>query len=292
MHGYILHLWQAYGYWGLMGAMALEYSIVLPVPAETTLTATGILYQQHVLPMKLIWLITATSMGTFAGATIAYFIGRLVGRPFFERFGKYIRLTPERFDKFEQTFQKYTIPTLVISRYIAFVRIFVPYIAGINRVRLIIFVPTVLLTSFAWTASFILAGSVIDRALIQVVHHWKVELVPAIIVLLALVVGYWYFHRWLNRKIHGTGDDGWKPHATPDSATAADSVANSHGAANAVTDAHCDTDGQGASVTAPHDDSHGADGGDTVVGADAHSETQTAERAELEEDERVSEPES
>lgn len=206
MHEFILHLWQSYGYWGLMGAMALEYSIVLPVPAETTLTATGILYQQHVLPMKLIWLITATALGTFFGATIAYFIGRIVGRPFFDKYGKYIKLTPDRIDRAEHVFQKYTIPTLIISRYIAFVRIFVPYIAGINRVRLVIFVPTVLITSFLWTATFLLAGSVIDRAVMQVIHHWKTELAPAIIILLALVAGYWYFHRWLNRKIHGTGD--------------------------------------------------------------------------------------
>ncbi|QQE77623.1 DedA family protein [Alicyclobacillus sp. SO9] len=202
----INHLIQNWGYWGLVGGMALEYSIIIPVPAETTLTATGILYQQHTYHFKLIWLVTAASMGTFSGAMIAYFIGRALGRPFLERFGKYVRLTPARIDKAEQTFQKYTIPTLAISRYIAFVRIFVPYIAGINRIRLRIFAPVILIASIFWTTTFILAGSVIDRAIMQVIHHWKSEVIPAVLILIVLGGTYWWFHRWMHHKMNAQLD--------------------------------------------------------------------------------------
>ncbi|MBX6351705.1 MAG: DedA family protein [Thermoflavifilum sp.] len=196
----ISHILQTYGYFGLFIALALEY-VFVPVPGETTLTAIGILWQSHKYGLRLFWLLLATTGGTFTGSLVAYLIGRLVGRPFVERFGRLIRLTPDRIDRAETLFHKYTVPTLVVSRFIAVVRILVPYIAGINRVPLWVFVPVMLVSSLAWTATFILAGTAIERAWHQVLHHWRQELAPAVIIVCALAVGYYYFHRWLHHRI-------------------------------------------------------------------------------------------
>ncbi len=197
---FILHLFQQYGYWGLCGALAAEY-LFFPVPAETSLTATGVLWQQSASHLNLYLLILSATFGTFMGSLIAYTLGRTIGRPFILKIGKYVRLTPERLQKQEKMFMRYTIPMLFISRYIAFVRIIVPYLAGINRIRLRVFVPVVLIGSLAWTTTFILAGSLIEHAIVDVIHHWRTDLIPGVIVLIALCVGYFYLHRFLKRKM-------------------------------------------------------------------------------------------
>jgi membrane protein DedA with SNARE-associated domain len=204
------NLLRTYGYFGLFGALALEYLFV-PVPGETTLTAVGILWQTQKYHLRLFWLLMATTGGTFTGSLIAYLIGRLVGRPFLERFGRIVRLTPDRIDKAEALFHKYTVPTLILSRYIAVVRILVPYIAGINRVRLVVFIPVMLVSSLAWTATFILAGTAIERAWHQVLSHWRQELAPAVLVVVALAAGYYYLHRWIQRRVEAAAKIPDKP---------------------------------------------------------------------------------
>jgi membrane protein DedA with SNARE-associated domain len=196
---YIAHLLQTYGYTGLFIALALEY--VLAVPAETILTTTGILWQNKIYHLHIVPLILATSLGTTFGATLAYWVGRTLGRPFLIRYGKFVHLTPERINKADRLFAKYTLPTLVISRYIAVVRILIPYLAGINKVKFPLFVTTIFLSSILWTTTFITAGGVIEHAFGAVMHHWKRNLIPAAIILALLIVLYAYLHKWLARKM-------------------------------------------------------------------------------------------
>ncbi len=199
MHHYIAHLLQTYGYAGVFFALALEY--VLAVPAETILTTTGILWQQKIYHLQLLPLILATSLGTTFGATFAYFMGRTLGRPFLLRYGKFVRLTPKRIDKADKLFAKYTLPTLIISRYIAVIRILIPYLAGINRVKLPLYITTIFLSSLLWTSTFVMAGSVIDRAWSAVIVHWQRNLIPALIILAVFIAGYAYLHKWLAHKM-------------------------------------------------------------------------------------------
>ncbi len=204
MHNLITHLLHTYGYAGLLIALALEY--VLAVPAETILTTTGILWQQNSYHLHLVPLILATTLGTTIGATLAYFVGNSLGRPFLLRYGKFVRLTPERVNKADRLFAKYTLPTLIISRYIAVIRILIPYLAGINRVKFPVFFITILLSSLLWTSTFILAGGVIDKAWGAVMLHWQRNLIPAILILAVLIAGYAYFHKWIARKMESSQD--------------------------------------------------------------------------------------
>lgn len=200
MHHYIVHLLDTYGYWGLFGALTLEY-LFFPVPGETTLVTSGILWRQGSYHLSLIGLIVATSLGTFTGSLFGYAVGRILGRPVVERFGRYVRVTPARIDHAEALFKQYTVPTLLISRYIAFVRVIVPYLAGINRIRLWVYIPIMLLGSFLWTSTFIFAGGLIEHAWHTVMLHWRTDLIPAVVVAVAVVIGYSYLHRWMHRKM-------------------------------------------------------------------------------------------
>ncbi|MCY0875596.1 MAG: DedA family protein [Firmicutes bacterium] len=192
----ILAIITTYRYIGLFILLALEYFILI-VPGETELTTAGALTRiphYHLAPVPVI---LATGLGTFAGAMIAYGLGRWLGRPFIVKYGKYVFLTEARLQRSESLFQKYTILTIVVSRYIAFVRDIVPYVAGINRVKLRIFVPVLLLSSLLWTTSFVLLGGVVVEAVHWILAHWKQDTAFIVVAVLVTVGLYLYIHRKL-----------------------------------------------------------------------------------------------
>ncbi len=194
----IPHLIETYRYFGLFVLLGLEYFIII-VPGETELTTAGALSHSPGLHLHVLPIIIATSLGTFAGAMVAYAIGRLLGRPFVVKYGRYVLLTQKRLEQSERLFARYTIVTLVVSRYIAFVRDIIPYVAGINRVRLRIFVPVILISSFLWTTSFVLLGGVIVSAWQTVTTHSGPAAVIAVLVIAASASAWWWVHRKLKR---------------------------------------------------------------------------------------------
>ncbi|MCL6592538.1 MAG: DedA family protein, partial [Alicyclobacillus sp.] len=185
----------------LFGAFVLEYLFV-PVPGETVLTTTGILWHHQTLQLALGWLLTASTLGSFCGCMLAYALGRIVGRPFLLRFGRYVRLTPARLDRADALFAKYTVPTLVISRFIAGVRILIPYVAGINRVRVWVYAPVILISTLIWTTTFILAGGAIESAYRHLVNSGPGAVAPVLLAVLALVAAVWWGHRRLHAWLH------------------------------------------------------------------------------------------
>ncbi len=196
----ITRLITEYGYVGLYAMLLLEY-LILIVPGETTLTTAGALWRSGADHLQLPWMIVATTLGTFSGAMIAYVIGRTLGRSVILRYGKYVFLTPERLEQSEILFEKYTILTLIVSRYIPVARDIVPYIAGIQKVRLRVFIPIILVMSAVWTTTFLAAGGALAALVGIVIRNWRTDLIPAIAIAAILIVAYVYFHRKMSHSM-------------------------------------------------------------------------------------------
>jgi Uncharacterized membrane-associated protein len=88
---WILATVEAWGYWGIFIAMAME-STVLPVPSELVVIPAGMLAYQG--KMSLFGVIMASTFGSLLGATINYVFAMWVGRPFLEKYGKYFFVRP------------------------------------------------------------------------------------------------------------------------------------------------------------------------------------------------------
>lgn len=204
MHFNITHLVGSYGYIGVFVMLALEY-LILVVPGETTLTTVGILSHNHAYHFSDVWMVVSATLGTFTGSMIAYGIGRLFGRPLLVRYGKYVFLNEQRINQSEHLFQSYPILMLFVSKYIAVVRDVVPYIAGVNKLKLRLFVPLMFIASVFWTTTFIVAGGLIGQLWTVVQAHWRVAIGPAIAVVVLGVIAYIYIHRKMAHL--GTGDE-------------------------------------------------------------------------------------
>lgn len=196
----LAHLVGTYGYAGLFVMLLLEY-VILIVPGETTLTTAGALWRSGAYHFHFVNLVIVTGLGTFTGSMLAYAIGRLFGRPLLVKYGKYVFLTPGRLERSESVFKKYTVLALILSRYIAVVRDILPYIAGVNRVKLVLFVPIMFFTSFLWTASFLAAGGFLMQLWLMVRTHWQTDLLPAVAIVLLMGAGYWMLHRRIDQRL-------------------------------------------------------------------------------------------
>jgi membrane protein DedA with SNARE-associated domain len=106
-------LYGSVGYLGVMLAMTIE-SAMIPLPSELILPYAGFLVSD---PTKLepltgqpwnFWLVVIfATIGNTLGSLIAYAIGAWGGRPFLERYGRYLLIRPHEIELAEQFFDKY-----------------------------------------------------------------------------------------------------------------------------------------------------------------------------------------
>lgn len=187
MHLHIQALLHHYGYLGVFFILLMEM-IGIPFPAETTLTISGFEWTQGVF--RLVPLLLAASIGNIFGSTIAYGIGRFLGRPVIVRFGKYIGITNERLDKANVTFNRFQGTVILFGKFIAGIRVLIPYLAGINRMSFALFSLYNAVSAVVWAGTFIIIGKYIEvewSRYHRILHQY---MVPAIILAVVLVGVY------------------------------------------------------------------------------------------------------
>lgn len=90
-------------------------------------------------------------LGSVVGALANYYIlGRLLGKPFLEKYGKYILITSEKYKKSENLFLKNDKVYTFVGRLIPVVRHLISIPAGIFRMPLVPFVTITFLGATLW----------------------------------------------------------------------------------------------------------------------------------------------
>jgi membrane protein DedA with SNARE-associated domain len=110
--------------------MFLE-SALIPIPAEATMMFAGFAVSQG--KMGLAAAIIAGVAGNVAGAWVIYYVGLYGGRPFIDRYGKYVFLKHEHIELTERWFDRWGAAAVLICRLIPGVRSFVSLPAGVAR---------------------------------------------------------------------------------------------------------------------------------------------------------------
>lgn len=197
MHIHIQAFIHHYGYFGVFLILVME-NIGIPFPAETTLTISGIEWTRgvfHLLPLLL-----SAAIGNIIGSTIAYFIGRLLGRPVIVRFGRYVGITHERLDKANELFSRFEGFVVLFGKFVAGVRVVIPYLAGINKLPFAVFSAYNAVSAFLWAAFFIIIGRYIGIEWTR--YHAVIQryLIPILIVLALGLIAYTLLHIRRRRK--------------------------------------------------------------------------------------------
>jgi membrane protein DedA with SNARE-associated domain len=126
----LLDLFAEYGYWVVFFGVMLE-NAGLPVPGETILLAAGFASALGVFHLPLVMLIAAA--GAVIGDNVGYWVGHHYGRAVFEKFGRFVFLTPARLARMDAFFAKHGSKTIFVARFITGLRVFAALFAGATR---------------------------------------------------------------------------------------------------------------------------------------------------------------
>lgn len=192
-------LYGAVGYVGVMIAMAIE-SAMVPLPSELILPYAGFLVSDTRLIEPLtgqawnFWIVVVVAtIGNTLGSLVAYAIGAYGGRPFLERYGRYLLIRPHEIVLADAFFAKHGAATVFVGRLLPIVRTFISFPAGVARMPLGRFVVYSTAGAFLWSCLLVYAGTVLGA-------NWKqirtalqpFDLLIAVAVVAAVALFIWW----------------------------------------------------------------------------------------------------
>ena len=169
----------------------------LPLPNEIVLLLAGSLAGRPGHGLSAMLLVIVALVGSLLGASIAYYIGLRGGRAAVLRLGRRFRLDERRLDSVEAWFARSGAVAIFLARITPFVRTVASFPAGMLRFPPRTFLLASLLGSLLWCSVMVGLGNALGA-------HYEVALrlieqytLPAIVVVVALVAGYFWLHRRL-----------------------------------------------------------------------------------------------
>jgi len=148
------------GYWGIVLTMGIE-SACIPLPSEIIMPFSG--YLVYTGRFNILWVSVAGAFGCVVGSVAAYWAGILGGRPFIEKYGKYVLLSHRDLDTAERWFKKYGDWAIFFSRLLPIIRTFISLPAGIAKMNFPRFVLYTFLGSLPWCFVLAYIGKVLGE---------------------------------------------------------------------------------------------------------------------------------
>lgn len=182
-----------YGYFVVFFGVMLENAGV-PVPGETILLAAGFFAAQGHFHLWTVMAIAA--FGAMLGDNAGYTIGHKIGRAALERYGRYVRLKPERIARMDKFFARHGNKTILIARFVAGLRVFAALFAGAARMRWRTFALYNLAGAVLWAVVITLLGFFFGQSW-GLLQHWigRASEIVGLAVLLVIVLALIW--RWL-----------------------------------------------------------------------------------------------
>jgi membrane protein DedA with SNARE-associated domain len=145
----------ALGYPGIVALMFLESSF-FPFPSEVVIPPAGYLASKG--QMNLLFVIVCGIIGSMLGAIFNYYIAVKWGRKFFDRYGKYLFVSPEALDKADAFFEKHGHISTFTARLLPVIRQYVSLPAGLARMNMFKFCLYTALGSGIWVVILAAVG--------------------------------------------------------------------------------------------------------------------------------------
>jgi membrane protein DedA with SNARE-associated domain len=133
---------------------------------------------------------TAGGLGYLVGSILGWGIGVYGGRPFLERRGRWLHVTPHTLDRAEHWFERWGDWAVAISRVTPVVRSFIAIPSGVMRMPLGRYTLLTIPGSFAWAFAFAGIGWAAGAKWEEFHHSFRyAEYVVAAAILIVIVLG-------------------------------------------------------------------------------------------------------
>lgn len=140
-----------WGYLGVLLLMAMESSI-LPVPSELVIPPAAYWAAQGKHGTTLAGVVVAGTIGSYLGAAVMYAVSRWLGRPLVLKYGRFVRITPEKLERAERFLERYEKGGVFFARLLPVVRHLIGIPAGIVRMRFLPYSIWTIVGSALWCA--------------------------------------------------------------------------------------------------------------------------------------------
>ena len=206
--GFTIWVISSGGYLGIVLLMAIE-SACIPLPSEIIMPFAGYLVSTGQMNFWLVGI--AGAVGCVAGSMVAYWAGMYGGRPFVERYGKYVLVSRHDLDIADRSFAKYGQAIVFTARLLPAIRTFIAFPAGVARMNIPRFIFYTFAGSLPWCLGLAYIGQKLgeqwnkDETLKTWFHRF--DFVIGIIIVLLAVWWVWRHLRHLRQdrlKMTGT----------------------------------------------------------------------------------------
>jgi membrane protein DedA with SNARE-associated domain/membrane-associated phospholipid phosphatase len=187
-------------------------------PGETAVIVGGLVAGQG--QISLLALIAIVWACAVLGDVTSYELGRRLGRQWLLKHGERLKITEERLDQVQHFFDRRGGATILVGRFLGFVRPIMPFTAGASKMPLRRFLPYDVLAAGAWSTTFCVLGFLFWRSIDKLTTYVSRGLFAfgTLVVVIAAIVGLIRLRRdaearakvaaWLDER---ADQRGWKP---------------------------------------------------------------------------------
>jgi membrane protein DedA with SNARE-associated domain len=179
---------------GVMLLMAVE-SALIPFPSELIMPLAGWMLINE--PGLSVWWVLVAgvvgAVGNTIGSVVAYYVGMWAGRPFLNKYGRYVLISQHDLDIADRWFTKRGSWTVFVSRLLPLVRTYISLPAGIARMNIVKFLVYTFSGSFIWSTGLAYGGYLLGE-------HWEqlrsaMRPFDPIILAIVVILIAWYIYR-------------------------------------------------------------------------------------------------
>ncbi|WP_170211463.1 DedA family protein [Cohnella abietis] len=174
---------ESLGYWGIIIGLGIEV-----IPSEIVLGYAGYLVSKG--DISFLVAVICGVIGAILQQWILYAIGRYGGRPFLDKFGKYLHLKSKHIDLAEKWFDKYGTIIVFTGRFVPVMRQVVSIPAGMARMNLWRFTWLTVVASIPWSILFVWLGRSLGDKWETINEKAAPYVQPIILVAIALLVAF------------------------------------------------------------------------------------------------------
>jgi len=187
----------AMGYPGIFLLMAMESSII-PIPSELVMPPAGYLAYQG--KMNMVIAILCGTAGSLIGAYINYYVSHYLGRPLILKYGKYVLISPDKFERVERFFLRHGEISTFIGRLLPVIRHLISIPAGVAGMNHLKFTLYTLLGAGLWCTILTFIGYAIGENQQLIMQYSHKALLWVVLFSAALVAVYIWRQRYRDSK--------------------------------------------------------------------------------------------
>ncbi len=190
-----LEIIHALGYMGIFIIVLVESGVFVGffLPGDSLLLTAGLLATQGALSLPI--LLVIVPIAAIVGDSIGYSFGRYIGPRLFTKEDSFF-FNKKHIQRSRDFYEKYGPRAIVLARFIPVVRTFVPIIAGVGEMKYKTFLFYNIFGGVLWSATFLLAGYFLGKAIPNLDHY--ILPIVAVVILVSFMPVVWEW--WKSRK--------------------------------------------------------------------------------------------